>query len=703
MNIIKKTILPTVGNPELLGANLVNNHGDPCTPDDALYTNFAVFAPEATTVSLCLFDDKARETRYEMFGPERGIWHLQLDALPEGQLYGFRADGAWAPNEGLRFNKHKLLIDPYARNISGCMKWDEGVNDYEGEHRESWKFNQHDNAHMIPKSVLRCDAFDWEGVESPVVPHEQSIIYEAHVRGLTMQHPEVPESIRGTYLGACHPAIISHLQKLGINTIELMPVTAFLSESHLEHLGLRNYWGYNPLAFMAPEHSYAQHDPMIEMKTMVREFHRAGIRVVMDVVYNHTCEGGSGGLSVSWRGLAERVYYLMEHQGAHYVTTNYSGCGNTLNFDSPQTVKLVMDSLRYWVEHYHIDGFRFDLATSIARRNRKFDPCGAMMQAIFQDPVLQGKQMIAEPWDLGPEGYRRGGFPRDWQEWNDRYRNGIRAFWRGDKEHVVDLAWRLTGSPDLYPANRPAASVNYICSHDGFTLNDLVSYEHRHNLANGENNRDGNHHNLSWNYGVEGPCDDPAIREARLRARKNLLATLFFSRGITMLQAGDEFSNTQLGNNNSYCQDNAIGWLDWLWLSDSNSDGARLYDFVCQLTALRRQEPILQVRYFDDEHQERNAVLEWFSFHGDPLSAQHLPDEHGHALTMRYRCPRDDHPSLLLLINNDNHQHVFILPESTGHWQELINTVDDVSRGDRVVHEDRFAMPAHCVVMLKAV
>ncbi|WP_066015783.1 glycogen debranching protein GlgX [Endozoicomonas atrinae] len=700
------------GSCHHLGANFLNQQLHPALPASAAGVNFAVYAPEASAMMLCLFDSTGVEQRIPMHGPEKGIWHVLVKGLQEGQAYGYRADGRWAPDEGLRFNINQLLVDPYAREVKGAINWQPAVYDYSGKERNHWLFNDQDNGHLLPKSVVRTDQFDWQSVTRPEISHDDSIIYESHVKGFTRQHPAIPEALRGTYLGMCHPVVIDYLKDLGVNTVELLPVTSFLSEPRLRKLGLKNYWGYNPLCFMAPEPSYAIDDPVDELKTMVRELHRAGIRVVMDVVYNHTCEAGSDGPSLSLRGLAEKDYYLLDHHGGHLVTTNYSGCGNTLNFDCAQTIKLVMDSLRYWAEQYQIDGFRFDLAPTMARRHRQFDAHSAFFQAVFQDPVLSTRQMIAEPWDLGPEGYRLKGFPRDWHEWNDRYRDGIRSFWRGDKDQVVDIAWRLTGSRDLFGRGRPAGSVNYICSHDGFTLHDLVSFEHRHNLANGEGNRDGDQHNLSWNYGVEGASSDPAVQKLRLRARKNLLTTLMFSRSIPMLMAGDEFGNSQHGNNNAYCQDNPIGWVDWSWLAEvsgnnnENPDGAELQKFTSMLIHLRKSEPLLGIRYQTDDSQWHSAVLDWFNTHGIPLTAAMLPDERGHALVMRYRCPVDSQPSLVLLVNNEVETRRFNLPDTgnTVRWQRVLSTdLDNTEafREEMVLNQGWYEVPGHTVVVVK--
>ncbi|MGB0361102.1 MAG: glycogen debranching protein, partial [Endozoicomonas sp.] len=424
-------------------------------------------------------------------------------------------------------------MDPFARQIKGNVKWVPEIFDYTTVNCKC-EFNTMDSAPFMPRNVVRESSFDWQGVSKPIIENQKSIIYEAHVKGFTQQHPDIPVELRGTYLGMCHPVVIEHLRQLGVTALEIMPVTSKVNEERLGNLGLSNYWGYNPICLMAPEENFAINDPVTEMKTMVRELHRAGIEVIMDVVFNHTCESGYGGPFLSFRGLAENEYYHMDSHNGELSSVNYSGCGNTMNFDSPQTLKLTMDALRCWAEEYQIDGFRFDLAPIMARRHRNFDKHSPFFLAISQDPILSGLKMIAEPWDIGPDGYHLTGFPKDWQSWNDRYRDCSRKFWKGEPWMLMEMAQRFSGSSDLFIEQTYLSTVNYICSHDGFSLMDLVSYECRHNYANGENNEDGDSHNCSWNYGIEGETDSRAVQLARLRVRKNLIAMLMLSKGTPM-------------------------------------------------------------------------------------------------------------------------------------------------------------------------
>ena len=676
------------------------------TPDQAVGVNFSVFAPNANAVTLSLFDDTGIETRHPMQGAVRGSWNILVPGIKEHQLYGFRADGRWAPDEGLRFNVHKLLTDPYAREVKGSVSWHSGLYDCNGKHRHEWQFSKDDNQHLTPRSAVRSNDFDWQGVARPVIPDEQEVIYEVHVKGFTQQHPDVPEHLRGKYSGMCHPVMINYLKSLGVTTVELLPVTCFVSEERLGKLGLKNYWGYNPLCFMAPEASYAIEDPVHELKTMIRELHRAGIKVMMDVVYNHTCEAGSDGPSLNLRGLAEKEYYLLDHHNGHMESTNYSGCGNTLNFDTPQSIKLLMDSLRHWAEHYHIDGFRFDLAPTMARKNRQFDPAGPFFQAVYQDPILSRCKMVAEPWDLGPEGYRLRGFPIEWQEWNDRYRDSIRSFWRGDKDRTIELAWRLTGSGDLFGQNRPQASINYVCSHDGFTLNDLVSYEHRHNIANGENNRDGDSHNHSCNFGVEGSTNDQNIMDQRERLKRNMLASLMLSRSTPMIMAGDEFGNGQHGNNNGYCQDNDVSWLDWSWLGHSEKpEGEALHSFVSGLIHLRKNHPVLGLRYQTAEGTYQSPEQEWFNNGGYILNGSQLSNELGRSLGICYRCHDKHFPTLLILINNSSDPVKFDFPRSCHHqtrWSRILSTGNcDHFQCEVVLNDGWYEVPEHSIIIIE--
>ena len=564
------------GTPQLLGANWTGRG-----------TNFAVFSAQAERVELCLFDAEGRAeiARLELPARTGDVWHGFLPARfgGPGMLYGYRVHGPYDPQHGHRFNPNKLLVDPCALALQGAFVWDyallgaEPGNDNRATHTDS--------AACVPKGRVVDGAFDWGKDRAPSVPWRDTIIYEAHVKGFTQRHPDVPEHLRGKYLGLAHPAVVDYLKQLGVTTIQLMPVQASVSEQFLVDRGLTNYWGYNSLAWFAPEPRYAVEDAVTEFKTMVRTLHEAGLEVVLDVVFNHTVEGNEHGPTVSLRGFDNQSYYRLQPQNlAHYV--NYSGCGNTVNFDHPATRALVLDCLRYWTTEMHVDGFRFDLAPILGREHGVFSSNAAFFAELRADPLLTYSKLIAEPWDVGPGGYQLGSFPAGWSEWNDRYRDAVRAYWRGDRPLVGTFAERFAGSSDLFRqvGRKPTASINYVAAHDGFTLYDTVSYEAKHNEANLESNRDGHSHNLSSNYGVEGPTKDPRVLRLRERQTRNLLATVFLSQGVPMLLAGDEFGRTQRGNNNAYCQDNELTWIDWSLL-ESN---AGLASFVRQLIDLRK-------------------------------------------------------------------------------------------------------------------
>jgi glycogen operon protein len=563
------------GSPQPLGASLT-----------ARGVNFAVFSAHAQRIELCLFDAAGHETaRIDLPARTGDIWHGLVPAkfAGAGTLYGFRAHGPYQPGEGHRFNPAKLLVDPCASALVGDVEWHPAL--CGAEPGNDWKPDPRDSAPYVPKCRVVDPQFDWGSVRAPNVPWRDTIIYELHVKGFTQRHPGVPEHLRGKYLGLAHPAAIEHLRGLGVTTVELMPIQAFVSEEFLVRKGLRNYWGYNPLGWYAPDARYALVDPVVEFKTMVRALHEAGLEVVLDVVFNHTAEGSEGGPTLSLRGLDNYTYYRLVHQNrAHYK--NFTGCGNTVSFDDPAVRGLVLDCLRYWSEEMRVDGFRFDLATVVGRDPSGFNHNAPFFAALRSDPTLAYVKLIAEPWDVGPGGYQLGHFPAGWSEWNDRYRDTMRAFWRGDRGLVGAFAERFAGSSDLFRqhARKPTASVNFVTSHDGFTLRDLVSYNDRHNEANLEDGADGHSHNLSWNCGVEGPTDDPAVNELRERQARNLLATLFLSQGVPMMLAGDEFGHTQAGNNNAYCQDSEIAWLDWSALERN----AGLLRFARQLIDLRR-------------------------------------------------------------------------------------------------------------------
>lgn len=560
--------------------------------------NFAVFSENAEKVELCIFDDKGRYERQRIVVRERtdDIWHCYLPEARPGLAYGYRVYGPYQPEHGHRFNPQKLLIDPYAKDLIGALRWSDALYGYiVGHRKEDMSFDRRDSAAFMPKCRVLETAFTWGEDRRPDVPWQDMVIYELHVRGFTMQNLEVPARLRGTYAGLASAPVIEYLKRLGVSTIELMPSHSYVNDRALVQKGLQNYWGYNTLDFFAPESRYSASKNVKEFKTMVKTLHTAGIEVILDVVYNHTGEGNHMGPTLSLRGLDNAAYYITKLDNRRFYD-DFTGCGNTVNLEHPRALQLVMDSLRYWVEDMHVDGFRFDLASALAREGGVVEHLGGFFDAIRQDPILNRVKLIAEAWDLGQGGYQVGHFPLGWSEWNDRYRDGVRAYWKGDGGVIGEVARRLTGSSDLYAhsGKRPNASINFITAHDGFTLHDLVSYNSKHNEANGEENRDGNNNNLSWNCGVEGPTDDPEINRIRGRQRRNLLATLLLSQGVPMLLAGDEIGNTQNGNNNAYCQNNEIGWLDW----SPSEERTALLDFVRHLIALRRTHPSFRRREF---------------------------------------------------------------------------------------------------------
>jgi isoamylase len=561
-------------------------------------TNFAVFSEHGEAVELCLFDDDGAERRLALPEVTAHVWHGYVPEVGPGQRYGFRVHGPYEPNRGHRFNAAKLLLDPYARAIEGRVGWHESVFGYRVG-GDDLTPDDRDSAGHVPRSVVAQDNFPWGDDRRPDVPWADTVIYEAHVRGFTRLHPDVPERKRGSYAAMGSPAVIDHLQRLGVTTLELLPVHHYVAEHEVAKRGLTNYWGYNSVGFFAPEARYcssgSRGEQVREFKAMVRNLHAAGIEVVLDVVYNHTAEGNQLGPTLSFRGLDNRAYYrTVDHDARLYM--DYTGCGNTLNVRHPQVLALIMDSLRYWVTEMHVDGFRFDLASSLARSFHEVDRLSAFFDLIHQDPVVSRVKLIAEPWDVGEGGYQVGNFPVRWTEWNGRYRDTMRDFWRGAETGVADIAYRLTGSSDLYQSDgrRPYASVNFVTAHDGFTLNDLVSYNEKHNQANGEDNRDGSDDNRSWNCGAEGPTDDPEVVALRERQKRNFLVSVLLSAGVPMLAAGDELSRSQGGNNNAYCQDNELSWLDW----STDERRAALMEFTRAIIALRRDHPVFRRRNF---------------------------------------------------------------------------------------------------------
>ncbi len=650
--------------------------------------NFALFSQHADKVELCLFDDGGRRELQRIVLRERtdDVWHCYLPEARPGMAYGYRVHGPYQPEAGHRFNPHKLLVDPYAKDLIGRLRWGDALYGYTvGSKRGDLSFDRRDSAALMPKCRVLEPAFTWGDDRRPAVPWEDMVIYELHVRGFTMTHPDVPPHLRGTYAGLGSAPVVEYLQRLGVTTIELLPVHSYLNDRHLAEHGKQNYWGYNTLGFFAPEPRYSASGKVKEFKTMVKTLHSAGIEVILDVVYNHTCEGNQMGATLSMRGVDNAAYYILNADNRRHYD-DFTGCGNTVNLEHPRALQLVMDSLRYWVEEMHVDGFRFDLASALAREAGKVERLGGFFDAIRQDPVLNRVKLIAEPWDLGLGGYQVGNFPLGWAEWNDRYRDGMRGYWKGDSGVIGEVAQRLAGSQDLYgwSGKRPHASINFITAHDGFTLHDLVSYNEKHNEANGEGNRDGNNNNISWNCGVEGPSDDPQVNALRERQKRNLLATLLLSQGVPMLLAGDEIGHTQQGNNNVYCQDNELGWLDW----NLTPERRALLGFVQRLVHLRRTHPSFRRRDFFKGQPIAGGGMKdvlWLRPDGVEMSPADWNDAHARCLGMqvagagiaqvgpRGEALRDD--DLLLLFNAYHDEIAFTLPAGEGgRWEVLVDT-----------------------------
>jgi len=659
------------GSPYPLGATF-----------DGLGVNFAVFSAHATRMDLCLFDPSGKKqvARYELPEWTDEVWHGYLPNARPGQLYGFRAHGPYEPENGHRFNPNKLLIDPYARKLSGHLRWTDGLHGYRiRSPREDLSFDRRDSARAMPKAVVTNETFDWSGDTRPRTPWSQTVIYEAHVKGLTKLLADVPPAERGTFGALAHPSVIEHLQRIGVTALELLPIQSFTNDRFLQERGLSNYWGYNTLAFFAPDRGYlTQEDDHDELRIAVRRLHAAGIEVILDVVYNHTSEGSELGPTLSWRGLDNASYYRLQEHNARYCV-NDTGTGNTLNFSRARVVQMVMDSLRYWATSYGIDGFRFDLGTVLGRTDEGFRPNAPLFAAIRQDPVLQHLKIIAEPWDIGPGGYQLGNYPPGFAEWNDKFRDNVRSYWRGDSDQRPELATRLAGSGDLFDrrARRPWASVNFLTSHDGFTLYDLTAYEKRHNHANKEGNRDGHGHNYSRNWGEEGPSDDPAIEEQRALVRRSMFVTLMCSLGTPMILGGDEFDRSQDGNNNAYCQDNAISWFDWE--EARSQQGEAMTRFVARLSEIRRNYPLLRSKTF--LHGNETAAhglpdIEWFDERGLNLSPADWDNGEGRALLMR-RAERKRDGSvecLSLLMNASGADLTFKLPPSSSPRSVLVDS-----------------------------
>src|SRR5215831_20129187 len=577
-----------LGYPSPLGATWMGNG-----------VNFAIFSEHATGVELCLFDsikDTEENVRIPANEQTDQVWHAFLPDARPGQLYGFRLSGPYEPQHGLRFNSSKLLLDPYAKAIAGEVSWADEMFGYViGDKKEDLTQDFRDDAWGVPKSVVIDTGFDWQGDKKPGTPLHSSVIYEVHVKGFSKLWTDVPENLRGSYAALGHPAAIDYLKKLGVTAIELLPVHSHIDDKGLIDRGLTNYWGYNTIGFFAPHGQYSSSgqtgEQVSEFKSMVRSLHAAGIEVILDVVYNHTAEGNHLGPTLCFRGIDNPAYYWVNPENPRFYL-DYTGTGNTLNARHPEVLRLIMDSLRYWVVEMHVDGFRFDLAATLARQFYDVNRLSAFFDLVQQDPVVSQVKLIAEPWDVGEGGYQVGNFPVPWSEWNGKYRDSVRSFWKGDEGRIGEMAYRLTGSPDLYEhdGRRPYASINFVTCHDGFTLTDLVSYNEKHNEANGEKNRDGDNNNQSWNCGVEGPTDDPQINALRDRQRRNFLTTLFLSQGVPMLCGGDEWGRTQNGNNNAYCQDNEISWFGW----ERDEKQNQLFEFTRKLIRLRNEHPVFR-------------------------------------------------------------------------------------------------------------
>lgn len=691
---------------------------------DGKGTTFAFFAEGADAVEVCLFESvyaKRESRRIRLRERTNGVWHGYVPKVRPGQLYGYRVHGPYEPECGLRYNANKLLLDPYTRAIARDVIWDDALFGYTIGHEDAdLSFDKRDSAPFAPLGVVIDDRFKWGRDRRLRTPWSETVIYEAHVRGMTRLHPDVPPSLRGTYAGLATPPVIEHLKKLGVTAIELMPIHYFLSDRHLEEANLSNYWGYNTLGFFAPHPSYAAsrgrpEETVREFRSMVREMHKAGIEVILDVVYNHTAEGNELGPTLSFRGIDNLAYYRTVPENQRYYM-DFTGCGNTLNMIHPHSLRLLMDSLRYWVTEMHVDGFRFDLASALARELFDVNQLSAFFNTIYQDPTLAEVKLIAEPWDVGMGGYQVGHFPINWTEWNGRYRDSVRKFWRGDMGMHSEIATRLSGSADLYEhsGRKPSASINFVTAHDGFTLHDLVSYNRKHNEKNGQNNEDGANDNESWNCGVEGPTNDPEIISLRQRQMRNFLTTLFLSQGVPMLVAGDEFGRTQNGNNNAYCQDNKISWLNWD-LTDLQSEQ---FEFVRRLIALRAQHPNFRRRSFYERDPVAGGPMErllWVRADGRSMTEEDW-HEGGWMRTLgmlligsapEIRSPkggrsRDD--DFFLLLNAHSESVSFRLPEETRRkrWTIVLDTARPELPSDREsINRGRVLLAPRSTVVLR--
>jgi len=670
---------------------------------DGRGTNFALFSANAEKVELCLFDSYGRREIERIALPERteDVWHGYLADVVPGQLYGYRVHGPYHPERGLRFNSHKLLIDPYAKQLVGRLVWSDAHFGYRaGSARADLSFDRRDNARGMPKSMVVDEAFTWGEERRPSIPWQDTIIYEAHVKGLTQLREDVPPAWRGTYRGLTAPAVVNHLKRLGVTTVELLPIHAFIDDRHLIERSLRNYWGYNTVGFFAPEARYAVDAPLDAFRSTVSRLHDAGIEVVLDVVYNHTAEGNHLGPTLSFRGIDNPSYYwLLPDQPRYYA--DFTGCGNALNLTHPGVLQMVMDSLRYWVQVCHIDGFRFDLASTLGRGPNGFDGGVGFFAAVRQDPILARVKLIAEPWDLGLGGYRVGGFPSGWSEWNDRFRRTLRRYWSGEGNLIGELGRRMTGSADLFDHDdrSPRASVNFVTVHDGFTLADLVSYERKHNEANGEDNRDGSDENDSTNFGVEGPTDDANILALRRQTRRNQLASLMLAQGVPLMLAGDEIGNSQGGNNNAYCQDNPIGWVDWSVLGNDDDDMTSL---LGELNGLRRRFSQLRARrWVEGRRPDGSFGVLWLTPHATEMTEQDWNFPEGRFLSYVLGPVQQTDAPLYIVLNAAPQAIEFMLPALAKYsrWTLCLQTAREPRLGGELAAGSKAHAPPRSILV----
>lgn len=710
MKKYKGKLLP--GKPYPLGATY-----------DGKGVNFALFSENATGIKLCLFGDGNNDKDYEQIDVDEVtdyVWHVYVPDLKPGQRYGYRVYGRYLPKKGIRFNPQKLLIDPYAKAIEGRMEVKDSMFDYSFDRdlkKNVFEKNITDSLTDINKCVVINTAFDWEGVEKPDIPMHDSIIYELHVKGFTAMHPDIPEEDRGTYRGLANIKIIDYFKNMGVTAIELMPIHHFVHNKFLLDKGLSNYWGYNSIGFFAPHAEYSasgMHGQQVnEFKEMVKAYHRNGIEVILDVVYNHTGEGNHLGPSLAFRGIDNQNYYRMDPDKPLYYT-DYTGTGNTLNMLSSRTLQLVMDSLRYWANEMQVDGFRFDLASALARGLYDVGKLSTFLDTIHQDPTISQLKLIAEPWDLGEGGYQVGNFPVLWAEWNGKYRDSVRKFWRGDDSQVSELAYRLSGSSDLYQDNGklPSSSINFVTAHDGFTLHDLVSYDQKYNEANGEDNKDGEDHNISWNSGEEGPTDDPEIRALREKRKRSFLSTLILSQGVPMISHGDEYGRTQLGNNNAYCQDNEIAWMNWDWSEEQQ----RLFEFTKRIIAIRNEHPVThRRRYFKNRQIQGEGIkdIRWLNTDGIDMNREEWETSFircmGMLLNGELMQEMDEYGNnlkadiLLILVNSYWEPISFTLPHEVlgSRWKVLVDTDREERAEKEEVVENVYKIQARSFVLLK--